>query len=167
MGLAGILSPSAFRINSFLLFLSSKNTKRRRWKAPPPFRRSVELAPAGSNGHAGLSAGFVPRLPRPFVWLPRCRARGPLSNSGRLRGTRVGKRTRHRPHVTMETVANGSHALPAGAEPSSASARGAGPNCQRTEGGARITRGLTGCSPGHAVQLSGPGSFANIWAEFP
>ena len=66
MGLAGILSPSAFRINSFLFFLSSTNTKRRRWRAPPPCRRSVELTPAGSDGHAGLSAGFVPRLPGPL-----------------------------------------------------------------------------------------------------
>lgn len=167
MGLAGILSPSAFRINSFLLFLSSKNTKRRRWKAPPPFRRSVELTPAGSDGHAGLSAGFVPRLPRPFVWLPRCRARGRLSNSGAAPGDTC--RETNAPQAPRNHGNSGQwkYALPAGAEPSSASARGAGPNCQRTEGGAQITRGLTGCSPGHAVQLSGPGSFANIWAEFP
>lgn len=100
---------------------------------------------------------LAPALPR--TWSP--------VKFRRLRGTRVGKPTLHRPHVTMETVANGSHALPAGAEPSAARARGVGPNCQRTEGGAQITLGLTGRSPGHSVQLSGPGSFANIWAAFP
>ena len=66
MGLAGILSPSTFRVNSFLFFLSSKNTKRRRWRAPPPFRRSVELTPAGSEATlASLQASF-PAFPSPL-----------------------------------------------------------------------------------------------------
>lgn len=61
---------------------------------------------------------FVPhRLSTAFVWLPRYRAHGPLSNSGRLRGTRVGSQQRCRPRVTMETEANGRSSLLAGAEP--------------------------------------------------
>lgn len=40
---------------------------------------------------SSLRRASSPTVSTAFVWLPRCRAHGPLSNSGRLRGTRVGK----------------------------------------------------------------------------
>lgn len=86
-------------------------------------RRRTLLRP----GRAGLSAGFVPCLPRPFVLTPALpRTWSPVKflaapgNTCRETGSSAG------PLVTIETAANGSPALPAGAGPKEAGANGRG-----------------------------------------
>lgn len=109
--------------------------------------RGALLRPGG----AGLSAGFVPRLPRPFVWLPRCDAHGLLSNSGGSGGHVSGSRQlRGEGCVTIETAANGRPALPAGAEPSAAGAGGWGgaEASKKLRAGPGVTGAPLGSLPG-------------------
>lgn len=108
-----------------ILGFSWRRERKRHWlqtSATSPAILSFEIQKAGrgglllSGGARASPAGFVPRLPRPFVWLPRCSAHGLLSNSGGSGGHVSGSRQPGgRGCVTMETAANGRPALPAGA----------------------------------------------------
>lgn len=84
-----------------ILGFSWRRERKRHWlqtSATSPAILSFEIQKAGrgglllSGGARASPAGFVPRLPRPFVWLPRCRAHGLLSNSGGSGGHVSGSR---------------------------------------------------------------------------